>query len=134
MPMPSLTQAKLARKMLRQNIAMHTVLAVYLFGAFTEVEITAGIARLREHCRVGARPDRGKGWRSIETVQADARVPSEVQAERVYRATLDPLTFTARQMGDPLPGYSAAERKVTLAPSIYSDPLDALMFKHAATA
>lgn len=39
------------------------------------------------------------------------RVPSEVLAERAYRRSLEPRDITAALFGDPLPGYSALERR-----------------------
>jgi hypothetical protein len=39
------------------------------------------------------------------------RVPTEVWADKLRRAMLEPRDTTARLLGDPLPGMSALERK-----------------------
>lgn len=56
------------------------------------------------------------------------QIPVEVLADRKKRAGLFPRDITARLLGDPLPGYSEAERVRVVSPSIVHDRLDDLIF------
>lgn len=47
----------------------------------------------------------------IERVTVETRPAQDVLAERDYRAGLTPRDLSAALMGDPLPGYSALERR-----------------------
>jgi len=46
-----------------------------------------------------------------EAVTVERRVPDEVLAERDRRQALEPINLTAAFCGDPLPGYSALDRR-----------------------
>lgn len=127
MDMPTLQQAKLARRMLRVGEPIPRVLA-HFGNVYGEAEITAGIARLRAHCRDQAKKNTSFAWKGLETVPT--HIPDAVKADRDHRASLVPLDTTALRMGDPLPGYSALERTPSIAPgiAIVRDPLDGLVF------
>lgn len=125
MALPSLQQSKLARRALNSGEPMSRVLA-FFNNKFDVAQVTAGIERLR--AIQSSRRDVNHRWKSIVDFDR-VDIPEAVTAERHHRATLVPRDTTALRMGDPLPGYSAADK---MAPSIavgrQSDPLDGLMF------
>ncbi len=125
--LPSITEAKLARKMLRRDVPMPRVIA-YLGGCFDETQITAGIERMRVHCRQRNARDTDKGWRGIAPFEPVKNIPPEVTADRDHRASLVPRDTTALRMGDPLPGYFAGDKAPSIAVGWQHDPLDDLMF------
>ena len=123
-----------ARKMLRQKVPMADVIAAFN-NRYTEAAIIAGIQYVRDVGRARARID-GKllPW----NLYADQvkEIPQQVLADRDHRATLVPRDTTAMLMGDPVPGYSAAERRSPPSFSIgikrRNDHLDNLLYRQEA--
>jgi hypothetical protein len=125
---PSLEQSKRARKMLRAQVPLARVIK-YLGGSFDETAINAGIVRLREHARIRAKRDTDHHWKGMVDFHQVKNIPKTVEDDRDFRATLQPRDTTALRMGDPLPGYSMAEKAPSIVPTRRRDPLDALIFK-----
>ena len=86
------------------------------------------IDRQEQRARYASQNYTGSNWKGNIVTTNTVTVPDHVIAERDHRATLVPRDTTALRMGDPLPGYSAAERAPSIVASIYRDPLDALIF------
>ncbi len=125
MTMPTLQESRTARKLLRNEVPMANVIA-HFGNVYDAQTINAGIEHLRAHLRSLAKRDTGFCWKGVETI---CRViPPEVLRDRDHRANLRHPNVSAEICGDPLPGYSAADRAPSITPSIHHDPLDDLMF------
>jgi hypothetical protein len=115
-----------ARTMLHRGHTMDDVLAA-LGNRLRADEIMTAIEKARWIHRRDHTPTAGvtkTGALRKSTIAA----PPGAFDERDRRARLLPRSLTASLMGDPLPGYSAAELRDNDTPSIISDPLDALVF------
>ncbi len=123
--LPSLQQSKLARRALNSGEPMSRVLA-FFDNKFDGSQITAGIEKLRTIQR--SRRDTNHRWKSIVDFDHVINIPEAVKDDRDHRATLVPKDTTALRMGDPLPGYSAADKAPSIVAGRAHDPLDDLMF------
>lgn len=129
MPELNWNETRKAIRMLKAKAPMHAVIAM-LGNRFTATEINLRVEAYRARQREVHKPH---GWASLGLTRFDNAmdIPAAVLAERELRATLVPRDTTAFFLGDPLPGYSAADRasQSTASPSITPDPLDSLMFR-----
>lgn len=95
----------------------HQCRAIYLIAHAIRRSEHAVYGRLRKHGETFDGPDRRrKRLRRSEQVPlyrmiTSLSVPSQVWADRERRCALEPATITAALCGDPLPGYSALDRR-----------------------
>lgn len=69
------------------------------------------------------------GWRSVVAFRPAFYIPPHVLADRDRRLNMNPRDLSIVPLGDPLPGYSAADRTPSIVPAVHRDPLDALIFR-----
>lgn len=124
-------ETRAAIKLMRRRMPIHNIVKVLGNKYFPE-EIDAAVIALRKkerEKRALYNSLNGPILRAsdIES-RSDVQIPDDRIAERDHRRSLFPISLTARMMGDPLPGYSAADRAPSITPSIHHDPLDDLMF------
>lgn len=122
--MLTLQQARVARRHMHAHRSPDEIVAVF-GGRYTYDEIVAAVRHLRAVQRQRyAQTYARRGWLELTRTIA---VSHDALAERDQRLALMPRDLTALICGDPLPGYSALERRES-GPQRRSDPLDALVF------
>ncbi len=125
--LPTITEARQARKQLRRGVPIDRVIASF-GGVYTADTIAAGIEKMRARSREQHKRDMSTGWRGVvSTTHPVKNIPKEVEDDRDRRALLSHPS-ERHPFGDPLPGYSAADKTPSIAASIYHDPLDDLIF------
>lgn len=127
MTMP-MKHARVARRYMHAHWSPDRIVAVF-DGRYTWEEIVEGVKQLRAHNRKRY-SEIYLSKKRIEYVKK-TYIPEAVLAERDRRAREVHRDLTAMIMGDPLPGYSALERRERgeRGERSSSDPLDALVFR-----
>jgi len=121
-------EAKFARRMLRAQRPREEILAAfgnrYDWDAICDAVKWLRAEQRRRYAQTYARRPEIDHVRMID-------VPPDALAERDRRAQVPPRDLTAAVCGDPLPGYSALDRRraePTPRDARRRDPLDALLF------
>lgn len=130
---PTWKETQIARRMLRRRMPMDVIVRA-LANKYVPAAITDAVIAQRAKQKQNARDLKQKaGTLPASQIEprSDVFIPPFVIAERDHRRALSHRSVTAFRMGDPLPGYSAAETASIVPTEPRRDPLDALVYRRA---